>query len=264
MKTKIRILGCGTANGVPSIARGYGLCNPDNLKNTRTRTSIIVETETTRILVDAGPDLRMQLLDAGINQVDAVLFTHDHADHLHGIDDLREINRVTGHKIPIYGSNETMKTIATRFSYVFAANNNMEEILEQPIYQPNLVKNIIENDTMFKIGDIEVRGFTANHGWQKVTAYRFNDIVYMTDTVEIYDMEAEYLKNIKLFIVGCASYIKHPIHANVEMVLDWVNKLKPERTILTHMGSGLDYDKLISELPKNVEPAFDGMAIIVN
>ena len=260
MTMKITILGCGTAGGVPSLARGYGLCNPNNHKNNRSRTSILVAKGKTTLLVDTSPDLRMQLLNANINKVDAVLFTHDHADHLHGIDDLREINRVTSKKIPIYGSKETIETIAKRFGYVFANNDDLDEILEPPIYQPHLVKNIIPDDN-FMIGNIKVRGFIANHGWQNVTAYRFDDVVYLTDTIEIYDINADYLKNIKTLIIGCVSYNKHPIHANVEMVLEWVKQLKPQKTILTHMSGGLDYDKLKSELPDNIEPAYDGMII---
>lgn len=263
MKTKITILGCGTAGGVPSLARGYGLCDPLNPKNNRLRTSLLVERGQTRLLVDTSPDLRFQLLKTGINTVSAVLFTHDHADHLHGIDDLREINRSTGHKIPVYAHQDTMKTIEERFSYVFAKNEDQNEILEPPIYQPHLLKKIVIEDREFIIGDFKIKGFIVSHGWQDVMAYRFDNIVYLTDVIKIYNWQADYLKAIEVLIVGCVSYRPHPIHANIATVLEWVERLKPKRTVLTHMGSSLDYDRLSSELPLGVEPAFDGMVIEV-
>ncbi len=255
---KVTILGSGSAAGVPSVSGGWGKCDPKNPKNRRRRASILVEEGPTRILVDTSPDLRQQLLDIEVNRLDGVIFTHAHADHIHGIDELREINRVLQGPLQIYGATETLKVLETRFSYVFEGVPP-----GKPVFRPWLVANDITPSLTFAVGNINVRPFLQDHGFSSTIGYSFGDIVYSTDLIELPPAAREIIAGAKVWIVGALSDAPYPTHAHVAKVLEWVSELKPHRAIITHMSNSLDYDSLISQLPVGVTPGFDGMVIEV-
>lgn len=255
---KITILGCGAAGGVPMVSVGWGRCDPKNPKNKRKRPSILVEDEKATILIDSGPDLREQLLDVGINRLDAVLYTHGHADHTHGIDDLREINRVTMGPIDAYGEKWCLDDIARRFAYVFEPI----DLETQPIYKPWLQRHEISG--AFSINGLDIRPLDQDHGYGRSTGYRIGKFAYCTDAWNIPEESLEQLTGLDLWIVGCLRFKPHETHAHVGKVLEWVERLGPKKTYLTHMGPGLDYDELVSKsLPENVAPAYDGLVLNV-
>ncbi|MBY0430637.1 MAG: MBL fold metallo-hydrolase, partial [Rhodospirillales bacterium] len=176
---KVTVLGSGAAGGVPMISRGWGKCAPDNPRNRRRRPSILVEEGRARILVDTGPDLREQLLEAGVSSLDAVLYTHGHADHLHGIDDLREVNRAMGRPLDVYGEEHALADIRARFGYVFEPL----DLATQPIYKPLLVPHLVEGP--FEIGPMSIVPMVQDHGYGASTGFRFGDFAYSTDVVEM-------------------------------------------------------------------------------
>lgn len=251
---KVTILGCGAAAGVPMVSGGWGKCDPANHKNRRRRSSILVEEGETRLLVDSSPDLRAQLLDANVNRLDAVLYTHGHADHIHGIDELREINRLTQAPLPVYGPAEALRALKERFGYVF------EGIPPgQPVFRPWLTPHEIRPGETLTIGGITVTPFVQDHGYSETIGYRCGDVAYSTDLVDLPAVSRGIIRGVKLWIVGALSDKPHPTHAHVDKVLEWIAALKPARAIITHMGNGLDYDVLARRLPVGVTPAFDGM-----
>jgi len=253
---KITILGCGGAAGVPGISMGWGRCDPNEPRNRRRRAAILVESGETRVLVDTPPDLRAQLLDAGVRRVDAVVWTHDHADHLHGLDDLREINRVTREFLPAWGSAEMLATARTRFGYAFAP---LDPAFGSVIYRPMLDPRVI--DGPFRIGDLSILPIDQDHGYCRSLGLRFGDVAYCTDVVAFPAESLPALEGLDLLIVGCLLDEPHPTHADVDTVLAWVERFRPRRTVLTHMGSRLDYQALCRRLPAGIEPAYDGMVL---
>lgn len=251
---KATILGCGSAGGVPSISRGWGACDPAEPRNRRRRPSILVEHAGTRVLVDSSPDCRQQLLDAGIRQLDAVLYTHDHADHVHGIDDLREVNRAMGKPLPIFAAGDVLETIRQRFPYVLG------EVGEgQSIFKPMLLPHLI--DGPFTVGALDVVPFDQDHGYGRTTGYRFGKLAYSTDVVELPETSFAALAGIEVWIVGCLTYEPHPTHAHLAKVLEWIDRIGPRRAILTHMAPGLDFATLSARLPAHVEAGWDGLVI---
>lgn len=251
---KVTILGCGSAGGVPSLSRGWGNCDPQNPRNRRLRPSILVEQGQSRLLVDTSPDCRQQLLDADVHRLDAVLYTHDHADHLHGIDDLREINRAMGTVLPLYAAPDTLEQIQQRFTYVLGT---VEEGMS--IYKPMLEPHAISGP--FRVGEIPVIPFEQDHGWCTTLGFRFGPIAYSTDVVNLSEEAFAALDGVKVWIVGCLCYRPHHTHAHLDKVLEWVKRVKPERAYLTHMPPILDYDILCGKLPPYVRPAHDGQVI---
>ncbi len=251
---RVTILGCGGSGGVPLIGGYWGACNPDNPRNRRLRVSILVEEGGTTILVDTSPDLRQQLLRAGVSRLDAVLYTHTHADHLHGIDDLRPVNRSMNAPIDIYGSPETIADIRARFGYVF-----------EPIrpghgyYKPLLVPH--EATGPFTVGDIEVVPFEQDHGFSMTTGYRFGRVAYSTDVLELPEAAFRVLEGLDLWIVDCLRLRPHETHAHLDKALGWIARLRPRRAVLTHMNQTVDYDDLAARLPEGVVPAHDGLVL---
>lgn len=251
---KITILGCGSSMGVPVVGNeGWGDCDPAEPKNRRTRVSILVEQGPTRLLVDTPPDLREQLLAARVDRVDAVLFTHGHADHLHGIDDLRAVNLVRGAKLDAYADATTMKTIQERFDYVF------EPIKGDFFYKPTLVPNVI--DGPFEIGGIRIQSFVQDHGFSKSLGYRFGRIAYSTDVVTLDEQAFEILAGVELWIVDAFRLKPHATHTHLARTLEWIERVKPKRAVLTHMSPAMDYHRVKAMVPAHVEPAYDGMVI---
>ena len=252
---KVTILGCGGAAGVPTISGGWGACDHTNPRNRRQRSSILVEEGDTRILVDTTPDLRAQLLENGIREVDGVIYTHDHADHLHGIDDLREVNRATRAWLPVWGDARTLETAKTRFPYAFEP---MDEIGEF-IYRPMLTAHEISGP--FRIGGIDVVPFDQDHGYSRTLGLRFGPLAYSTDVVEMPEESFAALNGVETWIIGCLVDYPHQTHAHIGKALQWIERVKPKRAIITHMGSRLDYDKVRKALPSHVVPAYDGLVV---
>lgn len=252
----VTILGCGASGGVPLIINEWGACDPKNPKNRRRRASLSIEKNGTTLLVDTSPDLREQCLAAGIQKVDAVLYTHDHADHTHGIDDLKPFSYRHKMPIPVYGSIETIASLKRRFDYAFPF-----EEMRPDIYRPFLAANIIEGP--FQIGDISVTPFIQGHGYSTSIGYRFEKIAYSTDVVNLDEAAFKTLEGIDVWIVDCIAMEPRATHSHLAQTLQWIEKVKPRKAYLTHMSPLLDYDKLMQELPKSVEPAYDGLVIDV-
>jgi len=260
---KVTLLGTGSAAGVPMVSRGWGVCDPNDPKNRRLRSSIFVEEGDTSILVDTGPDLREQLLNANIQKISALLYTHGHADHTHGIDEIREVNRLMRAEIPVWGMKETLDELADRFAYSF---EGYDYDIGDPgvlIYKPWLVPNILQlpHPQPFMVNDLQVIPIEQDHGWSKSLGFRFGDFAYSTDLIEMDETGFDKLQGLKVWVVGCVMRQAHTTHANLETVLSWVERIKPERTIITHMGIGFDYAAFKAELPDGVEPGYDGQVI---
>lgn len=245
---KITVLGCGSSLGVPALKYGWGICDPKNPKNRRTRSSIIIEEKETVLLVDASPDLREQLLRSGSQDIDAILFTHAHFDHTNGINELRPLYLSMNKSLDIFASAETLTDLYQNFSYLFEHNSH-------EIYDSYLRANEISFGK-FSIKNISGVCFEQDHGFSKSLGFRIGNFAYCTDVTGFYDLSL--LENLDIWIVDCLnSDEKRPTHANLELVLQWVDKLHPKKTYLTHMDTSMDYDSLMKSLPSNVEPAYD-------
>jgi phosphoribosyl 1,2-cyclic phosphate phosphodiesterase len=260
MGIKVTILGCGGAGGVPTLSSGFGRCNPENPKNIRRRASILVSDGHTTVLVDAGPDVRAQLIDADCRHLDAVLFTHGHADHTHGIDDLREVNRAMRAPIDIYADAETLQMLETRFGYAFEGLKPGEQYFK-PWLIPHDVGEIM-ND-VFMLKTIHVRAFRQDHGFSSTLGFRIGDVVYSTDVVNLPDAAKDIIRGAQLWIVDAFTDVPHATHAHLEKTLGWIDELKPKRAVITHMGPNLDYDEVNFKCPVGVTAAFDGLTIEV-
>ena len=257
---RVVVLGCGGSGGVPLIgaAGGYwGACDPASARNRRRRVSVLVEDQGQAILIDTSPDLREQLLDAGAAKIDAVLYTHDHADHVNGIDELRHI-RTKGRSgsIDCYGEARTMAAIERRFLYAFRQNEDGSGVL----YRPFLRRRDI--DAPFAVGPIAIRPFVQDHGFGTLTTgYRIGEMAYSTDVVDLPETSWAVLAGIRLWIVDCLRDEPHPTHAHFDKVMRWIERLKPERTVLTHMNHSMDYETVRRRCPPGIEPGFDGLTL---
>ena len=250
---KITILGCGPSKGVPMIGPDWGNCDPANPKNRRRRSSILLEDQGSILLVDTGPDCRQQLLDAGVSRLDAVLYTHAHGDHLHGIDELGALNYVMQRSIDIYVNEATLDELIQRFAYCL---NPLPQ--GRGYYRPVLTPHLINGP--FRIGPFTVEPIDQDHGFSRSLGFRFGNFAYSTDVVRMDETALSQLTGLDTWVVGCVrEEPEHPVHAHLPRVLDWVQRLKPRRTILTHMSQTLDYETLKRRLPPGVEPAYDGL-----
>lgn len=252
---KVTVLGCGSSTGTPGVGIGWGKCDPDNPKNRRTRPSILVEEGKTTVLIDTSPDLREQSIRAGLNRLDAVVYTHDHADHLHGIDDLRPFNRSMNRALDIYGDAKTLDTIRQRFPYATTPLPPDATVY----YKPVLVQREIRAGEPFRIGSLEFRPFLQEHGHARTLGFRIGDFAYSTDLIELPEAGFAAVAGVRTWMVGVFSDQPHPTHVHVDKALGWIARIRPERAIITHMSPALDYAMLSASLPKGVEPAYDGM-----
>jgi len=247
---KLTILGCGTSGGVPKVPEFWGACDPLNPKNRRTRASVMVETDTTRVVVDTTPDFRQQMLRHKVLSLDAVLYSHDHADHTHGIDDLRGFYQKTGSKLPVYADSQTLKVLKRRFEYIFE---------DQGGYPAICTGNELSGG--FSVGDIHVIPFTQIHGQGTSVGFRFDDFAYSTDLNKMTDEGFQALEGVKVWVVDALRYAPHPTHSHLDQTLAWIDKIRPETAILTHMTWDMDYEALQAELPAGVIPGFDGLEV---
>ena len=259
---KLTVLGCGGSGGVPVAGREaggtWGAANPENPRNRRSRVSVLIEGEgadpnsPVRILIDTSPDLRQQILANDITAVDAVLFTHAHADHSHGLDELRGLVYTRRQPIDAYMDRQTRKALTTRFAYAFASSREPDNL-----YPPLLVDHLIEGP--FQVGKVTVIPFTQQHGKETTLGFRCGDIAYSTDANGLDDRAFAVLEGVKLWVVDCLRDDPHPTHAHVAQAFEWIERVGPERAILTHMNERLDYDDLLSRCPPGVEPGYDGL-----
>lgn len=256
---RITILGCGSSTGTPMPGERYEGVDLENSRNWRLRPSILVETPQTTLLVDTSPDLRQQMLNAQISHIDAVLFTHAHADHLHGIDDLRNVNRVMKAPIDGYTNADTWTVIENRFGYVLEPLNETASWY----YKPVVHKHEICIGEQFQIGDISVIPFSQNHGYSNTLGFRFEKFAYSTDVVELSDKSFAVLDGVTTWLVDALSEDEHPTHSHVKKSLQWIERVRPQRAVLTHMSAWMDYDQVSAKLPNGVELAYDGMVLDV-
>ncbi len=256
---KVTVLGCGSSGGVPLIGCECPVCTSDNPKNTRSRVSICMDVGDTRILVDTSPDLRMQCLNHQIKQVNAILYTHAHADHCHGIDDVRSLNFHNDGAIDIYGDDDTISQLKARFPYIFTPHNS-----QFGWYKPLLTPHIIagDPDTPFHVADeVHIIPFQQQHGKSTTLGFRVENFAYSTDVNNLSEKSIQAIENIDVWLVDCLRYDPAPTHAHLDLTLEWIERVKPKRAVLTHMGHELEYETLKRELPAHVEPAYDGMVL---
>jgi phosphoribosyl 1,2-cyclic phosphate phosphodiesterase len=253
---KVTVLGCGASTGVPAIGPEWGRCDPSDKRNRRRRVSVLVERGPTTILVDTSPDLREQLIDARVNRIDAVLMTHGHADHLHGIDDLRTVWRLMQRPIPVYADAPTMADIRQRFGYLLEAIGP-----ESNFYQPILTAHEICGP--FEVCGIPAVPFAQPHGYRTSLGFRIGAMAYSTDVASLDEAAFAALEGVELWIVDCLRREPHPTHSHLAQTLDWIAHVRPRRAVLTHMDTSMDYQELSRELPPGVEPGYDGLAVEV-
>ena len=265
MSHSIRVLGCGSSGGVPRVGQGWGACDPANRKNRRRRCSILVERKgdegTTTVLVDTSPDLREQLLDAGTTRLDAVLLTHSHADHTHGIDDIRPLVIHMHRKLDIHMDAATSAVMRASFLYIFESPHGS-------YYAPLVKEHRLEAGKPCFLqgpgGTIEALPFRLEHGEIDALGFRFGDSAYTPDVCGVPPESVAFLAGLDLWIVDSLRYTPHPTHWCLSETLRWIAKVRPRRAILTNLNNDLDFKQLCRELPANVEPAFDGMRVSID
>ncbi|MBL0405227.1 MBL fold metallo-hydrolase [Microvirga aerilata] len=263
MTLRLTILGCGSSAGVPRVGVGWGACDPANPKNRRRRCSVLVERigsdgAATTVLVDTTPDLRDQLLGADVRRLDAVLYTHEHADHIHGIDDLRPLAIVQHQRIPVYADRMTSELIQMRFGYCFEtpAGSGYPPILKMGHLQAGVAAV-----TAGPGGVVEALPFRMVHGDIDALGFRFDRIAYAPDVSRMPVESLEYLQDLDVLIIDALRYTPHPTHFSVSEALELIETVKPKRAILTNLHTDLDYEVLRRELPPHIEPAYDGLQI---
>jgi phosphoribosyl 1,2-cyclic phosphate phosphodiesterase len=264
MSLTLTILGCGSSAGVPRIGGDWGACDPSNPKNRRRRCSILLERQSfegsTRVLVDTSPDMREQMLSAQVPALDAVWYTHEHADHTHGIDELRAFFLLQRKRVPIWADAPTAKMLQERFAYCFASPVgsdyppivSLQQILpDQPI------------ETIGAGGAIVGLPFVVQHGTIEALGFRIGNVAYTPDVNAISEASLKHLEGLDLWIVDALRRNPHPSHFSLSETLSWIKRVKPKRAVLTNLHIDLDYETLLSELPASILPAFDGMKILV-
>ena len=257
---EITILGCGSSGGVPRADGAWGVCDPDNPKNFRMRCSLLVrrqgEGPQTTVLVDTSPEMRIQTARAGVTRVDAVLLTHDHADQVHGLDDVRAFAMRQMARIPVWMDPATDASLQRRFGYIFEGEAGYPAICSRNPIPPHGAAWRVDGPT----GAIPVVTFEQDHGPVRSVGYRFGDVAYSSDVVNLDAAAFSALQGLDLWIVDALRRTPHPTHAHLDKTLAWIERVKPKRAILTNMHIDLDYEQLCAELPQGVEPAYDGMA----
>jgi len=255
------ILGCGSSGGVPRLGGNWGDCDPSNPKNRRRRCSLLVTREaaegTTRVLIDTSPDMREQLLDVGVGALDGVIYTHSHADHMHGIDDLRQVVFNQRQRLPVWADGPTQEALLSRFGYAFVQP-------EGSPYPPILDLHTIDGPVTItgSGGPITLSPFRADHGSMDALGFRIGPLAYLPDAVDIPAESWTVLEGLDCWIVDALRRKPHPTHAHLDMTLGWIARAKPARAVITNMHIDLDYETLKAELPPHITPAFDGMTVV--
>lgn len=265
MTLEVTVLGCGSSGGVPRVGQDWGACDPSNPKNRRRRCSLFVarvgsDGGRTQILVDTSPDLREQLLDLGVSRLDAILMTHPHADHTHGIDDVRPLVIKARHRIAMHMDAATASVLRSTFGYIF-------ETPPDSSYPPLLDDTRVVPGAPVRLegpgGIMEAVPFRVNHGEIDALGYRFGAMAYSPDLNDIPDESIGHLTDLDLWIVDALRYTRHPSHFSLDETLAWIERLQPRRAVLTNLHTDMDFNELQGKLPAHIEPAFDGMTLRV-
>jgi phosphoribosyl 1,2-cyclic phosphate phosphodiesterase len=257
-----RILGCGSSGGVPRLGGLWGACDPTNPKNARRRCSVLVTRTSgnghTRVLIDTTPDMRSQLLDADVGLLDAVVYTHGHADHVHGIDDLRMVVFNKRERLQVWADGDTTNDLLGRFGYAFVQPKGSS-------YPPICELNTIDGDITISGagGDIVLRPFSVQHGSIEALGFRIADVAYLPDVSSIPDDVWPMLEGLDYWIVDALRREPHPTHSHLANTLEWIARVAPKKAILTNMHNDLDYETVAAETPEHVSPAYDGMTITI-
>lgn len=258
---RITLLGCGGSAGVPMLGGPdghgeWGRCDPAEPRNRRTRASIVIESPAgQRLLVDTSPDMRAQLLACGIARIDAILWTHAHADHITGLDDVRILNRIADRPLDAYATESTLEEIETRFGYAFRPWN------PPGFYRPVFRAHAIHPGETIQAAGLAIRTFAQDHGRITTLGLRVGGFGYSTDLVNLDDAAFAALDGIDTWLVGCFGLTPHPTHAHLDRVLGWAQRVGARRTILTHMGTDMDWAWLTARLPAGIEPGIDGLIL---
>jgi phosphoribosyl 1,2-cyclic phosphate phosphodiesterase len=266
-RLEVTILGCGSSGGVPRGDGNWGVCDPADPKNRRTRCSLMVRrpaeapgADETTVVVDTSPEFRLQAVAAGIKRVDAALFTHDHADQCHGIDDLRVFAYLGARRVPCHMDPRTYDTLTGRFAYIFNGEMEYPPICDAHHLPPYGQAWAVQGPS----GAIPVTTFEQTHGPIASVGYRFGGVAYSGDVSDLDEAAFEALQGLDLWIVDALRWKPHPTHADVGKALGWIERLKPKRAVLTNMHVDLDYETLAAQLPQGVEPAYDGWRTVVD
>jgi phosphoribosyl 1,2-cyclic phosphate phosphodiesterase len=263
-RLEVTILGCGSSGGVPRADGNWGVCDPRDPRNRRTRCSMMIRRPSaegperwTTAVVDASPEFRQQTAEAGVKRLDALLMTHDHADQSHGIDDIRAFAMRQRARIPCHADAATEETLLRRFGYIFRGEKGYPAISDVVRIPPHGTPWRVEGPS----GPIPVTTFDQDHGEVRSIGYRFGPVAYSSDVLHLEPESLQALAGVELWIVDALRYAPHPTHAHVERALGWIDHVKPRRAILTDLHIDLDYAELSSRLPHGVEPAVDGMRV---
>lgn len=250
---KITFLGTGTSQGIPVIGSNHEVCLSNDIKDKRLRSSVLVKWDEYTYVIDCGPDFRQQMLKAKVSNIDGILFTHFHADHTAGLDDIRPFSQKNG-KVPFYAKNDVVKDLKERFDYIFTTKNKY-------LGAPNVELIEIDNNP-FKLGNKDVVPIEIMHGKLKMFGFRFDKFTYITDAKYISDTEKEKLYNLDVLVLNALRIDTHPTHFNLQEALDLIKELKPKKAYLTHISYKLGFHAEVSKLlPKNVFLAYDGLSI---
>lgn len=288
MSLRFTILGCGSSGGVPRAGQGWGACDPAEPRNRRLRCSLLVQREgphgVTNVLVDTGPDLRQQLLNCGVTRLDAILLTHAHADHIHGIDDVRPLVINARQRIDVYMDNPTAALVRARFGYIFETPPGSQY---PALLNPHELNHGVEVRIEGPGGAIAATGFELDHGDMQALGFRFSagmdvpvspganraagvtghsavrSLAYSPDVVDVPAKSLGWLEGLDVWVVDALRYMPHPSHFHLSQTLEWIARMKPGRAILTNLHTDMDYATLAGELPEGVEPAHDGLVVCV-
>ena len=267
MSMTLTILGSGSSGGVPRIGGNWGACDPQNPKNRRRRASVLIQRKgdgdggekgKTSVLVDSSPDVREQLLSAGVGLLDAVVYTHDHADHTHGIDDLRMVAFNARRKVDVYFDEPTRSSLTSRFPYCFRTEPGSDY---PPILEANDLSIGSNLHVRGKGGEITILPLEQEHGNIRSLGLRIGNVAYCSDVSGFPPQTLHQLRGLDVLIIGALRYMPHPSHFTVRQALTWIERIRPRRAILTHLHIDLDYAALRKELPSHVEPAYDGISV---
>ena len=258
------ILGCGSSPGVPRINGDWGACDPSNPKNRRSRAALLIEQTgddggTTTVIIDTGPDFREQMIAAKVKNIDAVFYSHPHADHIHGIDDLRGYVQYTGKRMPIWADALTMERIREGFRYCLETpeGSNYPPIVEPRIIDPSLAPVMITGAG----GTIVLQPVLQHHGSIMSMGFRIGEFAYCSDVSDFPDETIGKLTGLDMLVIDTLQYKFHPSHLSLEQSLGWIERFAPKRAVLTHMHTPLDYETVMRETPEHIEPAYDGMRL---
>ena len=261
MSLRFTILGCGSSGGVPRIGGLWGECDPNNPKNRRQRCSALVEREgpngTTTVLIDTSPDMREQLVRAQVTRLDGVIYTHPHADHVHGLDDLRQVVFLMKERIKVWADSETENDLISRFAYAFVQPHGSDY---PPILGLHTINGPITVDGPG--GAITLTPIPVQHGRIGALGFRIGDLAYIPDVSEISEDSFALLEGLNHFVIDALRYKPHPSHAHLERTLEWIERLAPTSAVLTNMHIDIDYETVEAQTPDHVRPAYDGMTIV--